>query len=94
MSDDFRVNEDVLNNLLAPDINEPTPALADLVAAMNPDYQVERIRSYAPFDTAAELIGATAGRVYFRLQNEVVSVALSDRAMMVLADQIHRALGV
>lgn len=89
----WKVNEGVLSSLLAPDIDNPTPALAELMAAKNPEYEVLGIRTFAPFDSAAERTGATAGSIYLRLQNEVVAIAMSDNAMLTLAAQIEEALG-
>lgn len=93
MTDLYRVNEDVLSRLLAPDLDNPSPVLAELMAAKNPEYEVLGIRTFAPFDSAAERTGATAGSIYLRLQNEVIAVAMSDNAMLTLAAQIQEALG-
>lgn len=89
---EYRVNEDVLSSLLAPDLDNPSPVLAELMAAKNPEYQVLAVRTLAPFDTAAERTGRTAGSIYLRLQNEIVAVAMSDNGMLTLAYQIQEAL--
>jgi hypothetical protein len=70
----------------------PKSVLLDLMAAKNPDYVVTEVVNVIPFRTEADMIGRTAGRLYFRGQNTIHAVTMSDTAMRELRDQITKAL--
>jgi hypothetical protein len=67
--------------------------LEAIATSPNPDYRVDRVVNVFPHREAAEMLGATAGRVYFREQNTLYAVLLSDGAMRALAHALLAALG-
>lgn len=71
---------------------EITPRLLAIVAARNPDYQVKTVTNAVPFRVAAEMIGATAGRIYLRESTHLTAATMSDGLLRELRDAITQAL--
>lgn len=66
--------------------------LRSLLDTANPEYQIEHIENVMPFKCGAELIGTTAGRLYFREQTRLVAVTASKSEMERLRAAIDAAL--
>lgn len=63
-----------------------------MIDSPNPAYKVHQIQNCFPFRVDSEMIGATAGRIYFREQNRLIVVTASDHTLRVLRDQLTKLL--
>lgn len=66
--------------------------LSRLCEAANPDYKVTEIENVLPFEVAAEIIGASAGRLYLRERNKVTAVTTSIVGLLEIIDAIQKAI--
>jgi hypothetical protein len=60
------------------------------VESPNPLYRVHEVENVIPFRAEAEMIGATAGRLYLREQNRLVAVTMSRKLMLELGELLER----
>jgi hypothetical protein len=66
--------------------------MLELMEAQNPDYKIREVVNCIPFRTGAEMIGATAGRIYLREQNKIFAVTMSDWQMRNLYEELGKVL--
>jgi hypothetical protein len=89
MTDELEVSLTAKGRRLMQDM---TPRLMAIVEAANPDYQVTTVHNVFPFKADADMIGASAGRIYLREQDTLTVITCSESQLRLLRDAIDRAL--
>lgn len=87
---EYRVNEEKVVDLIGAKEGQ-SAVLDDLLASPNPEYQATVV-NLLPFDERVEMIGKTAGRIYFRTTNKVYALNMSDMSMQRLHCMLGEAL--
>jgi len=90
---EYRINEPKVLALIGTDGDtEPSPTLTKIMASPNPEYRVQQVVNLLPFQAEVEMIGLTAGRIYFRTVNKVYAMNMSDMSMERLRSKLDATL--